>query len=158
MASVTSNSAEVSGGLRELADALRLDRNGLGDRVIDATAGAIVTRTKGRQAQPDGTPLAKLKPRTVERKARMGYDPRILVETDVMLQPDQVRGETTVTPSEASMTAGTDDETRLKVDAAHEGSPNRAKRPFYDPGPDGEAAFDAVFLGAIDDAINRAGG
>lgn len=156
MPSVTSNLPAYGASLYRVADALRLTRNGLGDDVIDAATDAIVERTVNRQEQPDGERLAKLKPSTVKRKARLGLDPRILVEHHVMLDRKQVRGETAVTATSASMTAGLDDETKAKVDYAHAGSDNREKRPFYDPGADGEAAVDRVFEGAADDAIRGA--
>jgi len=121
--------------------------------LIDAVTGAIENRTVGKQQDPTGARLAPLKQRTKDRKARLGLDPRILIETHEMLGFEQIRGEVVITSNTASMTAGLDDETRLKVEYAHEGSPNRAKREFMDLGNDGEKAQDEWADETIDQSV-----
>lgn len=162
MATITSNRIQVSKALLGLSQAFSLRRpiagskRRLGEELIDTAAGAIVNRTVGKQQDPDGSPLARLRPRTIERKRRLGYDTRILIETHTMLDFEQVRGKTSITANAATMQAGLDEETQAKAEYAHEGAANRAKRPFYDLGKDGEAATDVLFHEVIDAAIDQA--
>lgn len=146
MASITSNRAACQRALFGLSQALNLRRRPkgrnkrLGDELVDTVAGAIEERSVGRQVDPDGRPWRPLKARTIERKRRLGYDLRINIETHEMLDFQQVRGVVAITSHTAVMTAGLDEETRLKVEYAQEGGPNRPRRPFYDLGTDGERA------------------
>lgn len=163
MASITSNSGEVVRSLSGLAHALNLrgrvaGGKTLGAALVDTASVAIEARSVERQTDPAGTPWAKLRPRTVERKARLGLDPRVNVETGSMLSLQEIRGTVTVTPDSASMTAGLDAFTQDKVDWAQSGGPNRPARPFMDLGPDGEAAVDGLVDGVIGDAVRKAGG
>ena len=162
MASILSNRVQVVKALLGLSTAFSLRRRPaggnkrLGDELIDVATAAIEDRTVNRQQDWAGQPLAPLKARTRERKARLGFDPRILIETHEMLDPEQIRGQTHVTEHEATMRAGLDDETRMKVEAAHEGAPNRRKRPFYDLGPNGEEAVDTLCGEVRDNAVREA--
>ncbi len=162
MAKILSNRIQVSKALLGLGQAFSLRRpigNGnrrLGDELIDTAAGAIVDRTVTRQLDDLGRPLRPLKRRTIERKARAGLDTRILIETHEMLDFGQVRGKTAITANTATMQAGLDDETQRKVEYAHEGGPNRPKRPFYDLGPNGERATDELFHEVVADAVRKA--
>lgn len=162
MATVTSNRIQVAKALLGLGTTFSLRRrwrggkNRLGDDLIDAAAVAITERTVRGQADPGGRPLVRLKPRTVRRKARLGLDTRILIETHEMLDLQQVRGQTSVTSDTAVMRAGLDEETRAKVEFAHEGGPNRPPRPFYDLGKEGQAAADVLFMEVVDDAVKTA--
>lgn len=156
MASVTSNLPEYGHGLYRLADAFNLLGTGggrkLGDELADATAVAISGRTRSSQTQPDGTPLPKLNARYKKRKVAQGYDPRILVRTGEMTEPLQIQGEVIVTSNTATMTSGLDEDIQNLICYAEDGSDNRPKRHFIDPGPEGEAAFGLV----LDEAADRA--
>ena len=150
MASISSNRAAVARAYHELADAFNLRRSipgsnkRLGDELIDTAVGAIENRTVNLQQDVSGKPLAPLKWRTRVRKARLGLDPRILIETHEMLSPEELRGRTTVGSHYAVMQAGTSEEVQAKVEHAHTATANRAERPFYDLGRDGERAVDVL--------------
>ena len=128
-------------------------RGMLGEDVADMVAEIVMDRTVNRQAQPDGSPLAPLRPATVERKRRLGYPDTILVETGRMLAQAQLQGDADLSdPHEMRVVYGLDDEARQKAEWAHEGAPNRARRPFYEIGTDPAdlAALDGVVAEGLD--------
>ena len=162
MATLISNRIQVSKALLGLATAfsLRKRRPGgqkrLGEELVDTAAVAIEDRSVNRQVDPSGNPWAALRPFTIRRKAALGHDLRINIETHEMLDMEQIRGNVSITEHEAIMRAGLDDETRQKVEWAQEGGPNRPARPFYDLGPDGEAAVDVLCEEVKDAAVREA--
>lgn len=163
MASVTSNADDMGRSLFRVADALNL-RNStaggkrLGDEVADVASVAISARVRDRQTQPDGAPLPKLSPRYKRRKVAQGHDPRILIRTGAMTEPDTIRGDVQVTSTTLTMTAGTDGATRDRIGYAEEGDAarNRPPRPLIGLDGAGEAQVDEVFEGAIDAAVRGA--
>lgn len=162
MAAITSNRIQVVKALFGLSTAYSLRRRmaggnrRLGDELIDVGTAAIEDRSVNRQVDSTGQPWKPLRPRTIARKRRLGYDLRINIETHEMLDPEQIRGQTHVTEHEATMRAGLDPETQFKVERAQEGGPNRPARPFYDLGEDGEAKCDELLTGVRDAAIREA--
>jgi hypothetical protein len=162
MASIKSNKPAVLSALSGLSQAMNLRRpiagrkRRLGDELLDTTAAVISARTAEGQQQPDGSPLPRLKPQTVTRKARRGLDTRILVATGEMLDPREVLGRTTVTSNVASMSPGLSGEVAARVGYAEEGSANRPVRHFYDPGKAGETAVDELIEGEVIPAAVRA--
>jgi hypothetical protein len=164
MASITSNSRDVSRVLGNLADTMNLRRrsprgnNRLGDELINTAVTAIETRSVDQQAAPSGKGWAPLRARTIARKRRLGLDPRINIETHTMLSYEQIRGQTAVGKDYAVTIAGLDDETKAKVAFAQEGGPGRPARPFEDLGADGQAAVDNLIDEVIESAIAEASG
>lgn len=152
MATQTSNLPSVTRSLHALGETFNLRRKTprsmrLGDELIDTTALVIEERTVGRQQDVNNEGLRPLKERTLALKRRRNLDPRILIATHTMLDPDQIRGQTYVKADEAVMAAGLDEQTKLKVGYAEESGRN-----FYDLGPDGEAATHALLTEVQDRA------
>ena len=162
MASILSNRPQVSKALSGLSQTFNLrhpiagGQRCLGDELVDTAAVAIEARTVGHQQDPDGNPLAPLKESTKRRKARLGFDPRILIETHEMLDLEQIRGEVNLTENSAVMIEGRDAETKQKAEWAADGSPNRLPRPFYELGADGEKAVDVLLTETVDHAVRDA--
>ena len=162
MASLVSNKIQVSKALFGLSQTFSLRRRlaggqyRLGDKLVDTAAVAIEARTVGRQQDPDGNPLAPLKPSTLRRKAAGGFDLRILIETHEMLDLEQIRGQVALTENSAVMIEGLDAETKQKAEWAAEGAPNRRPRPHYELGKDGEKAVDVLFVETIDHSVRDA--
>lgn len=159
MATITSNKPAVAKALFGLSQTFNLRRKPrggkkrVGDELIDTAAGAIEDRSVNKQLRPGGGHWAPLKESTKERKARLGLDPRINIETHEMLDLEQIRGRTVVTSAVAVMAAGLDEATQAKVEFAEEGGPNRPARPFYDLGDDGEKAVDTLCNEIRDQAV-----
>lgn len=159
MARVTSNLPEIRRVLAELGQILnfrrRLAGSGrrIGEEILDVIAVAIEERTIRRQQDPSGRPLARLRPRTVARKVRLGYPLTIGVERHEMLNLDEIRGDQVVTDKVASMTYGHEPSQRAKAEWFQDPSnPNQADRPFYDVGKDGEKLVDSYIE---DEVIER---
>ena len=162
MASITSNRTVVTRALFGLSQAMNLRRNipgrskRLGDELLETVAGAIEDRTVNRQLQPDGSPLPRLRPRTIARKIARGLDTRILIETHEMLSMTEIMGRTDVAGNMASMTGGTDDDVRFKIEKAEEGGANRPARHFYEAGKDGEKVVDVLIEETLAAAVKAA--
>ena len=128
----------------------------LGDELLETVAGAIENRTVNRQQQADGSPLPRLKPRTIARKIAKGMDTRILIETHEMLSAQEILGQTTVTANTATMAGGTDDTVKFKIEQAEEGAANRPIRHFYEAGKDGEQAVDVLIEESLNASVKAA--
>jgi hypothetical protein len=148
MAAIQSNFSEISSLLDGLADTLRPSRKpagslrSIGAEILDITAVAIEARTVTGQMDPGGEPLKKLRPYTIARKIRLGYPLTIGIETHKMLDIAEIRGDQSVSDSEATMDYGLDDETRMKAEMFQEGGPYQKPREFFDLGSDGEKLID----------------
>jgi hypothetical protein len=123
----------------------------LGESLIDAVALTVEHRTINEQRQPDLAPLKPLSPRYLAAKVRAGYSSRIGVRKYRMLQIGEIKGETYVGKTIATMTFGLSRETRDEASWFTEGGKNRPARPFYELGPSEEKAIAAV----IDDAAEQ---
>jgi len=139
MAGIKSNFKEaIAPTIRELTHALDANRSSRGHRVGDEMANivavGIIQRTEHEQLGPDGGPLPRPSRRTLLRKARKGYSLKIGVETGEMLSFEEIKGQVTIDANTVVMTAGTDEETRDKVDWFTKGDPkrNRPARKFYE--------------------------
>lgn len=110
----------------------------LADDIRRTVASVIAERTVDRQQQPDGKDLAPLKPRTLERKRRLGFPDTILVETGEMLSSEELMGEVAeLSDHSLEMEYGLSDSTKVKAEWATVGNdetPLRAPRPFYEIG------------------------
>lgn len=149
MARVTSNLPEIRRTIAELGQIMNFRRRQassgrrVGEEILDVVALVIDDRTINKQQDPSGKPLARLKPRTLARKRRLGYPSTIGVEEHKMLDLDQISGERVVTDKVASMTYGRTADQRAKAEWFQDPSnPNQAPREFYDVGKDGEKLVD----------------
>lgn len=164
MATVKSNSPEISRTMSGLADALNMQGRGsgrpLGEEIADTAAVAISVRTRDKQVGPDGSGLPKLNARYKRRKIAKGLDPRILVAGGEMTEPDSIKGDVTVTASTTVMVCGSNERMRDLIAYAEAGDSerNRPPRHFIDLGKDGEAAVNEVFSEAVDRAMRKANG
>jgi hypothetical protein len=144
MPTFSSNRKDVVQAIRELADTMRFgrkpggSRETVGKQILDCTAAIIETRTINEQRDPEGNPLARLKPYTLEQKAKKGYPATISVMTGEMTSTVELRGKQQVGDSTASMAQGTNPQSQAKAGWFTEGGDNQEPRPFYDLGSTGE--------------------
>jgi hypothetical protein len=149
MARVKSNLQSVKVGLTAVAGALDPTRKipggrRLGDEIAEVMASGIRERTVTRQLDADGNRLAKLSRRTLIEKARRGQPETILVATGDMLSLPQIMGVPHVNSKSVTIFPGLDEEDRLKVQYAEDGSDNRPERHFIGIDRETEADIDAV--------------
>lgn len=169
MAGATSNLPEVEAIFDSLAHCLDFDRpaprgHTFGDNAFDVIAAGIQQRTLVNQQASDGSPLAAnrgdygVSKRSQGIEVGVGLYPGGQVGGD-MLEFQQIRGQTTATANEASMTYGLDEETRLKAEYFQDTTRSvQPKRPFYDLDKNIESSLDVLTDETIDAAIRDLGG
>jgi hypothetical protein len=156
MAGIRSNHEEVAAGIKAIAQSWDFRGRGrfktLGQDALDVVAQGIYDRTVLDQTDPDGVPLAPLKPRTLARKRRKGYPDTIGVETGHMLDYRQLQGRRAIERRTASVEYGQDAIAEQEAEWFQEGSKtkNRPPRPFMDLDDRIEGELDDLFEEVLD--------
>ncbi|HWE38554.1 MAG TPA: hypothetical protein VG406_18430 [Isosphaeraceae bacterium] len=149
---MSSNLKEVLAGLDGLRSLGDLDRDGLGEALLDA-ASAGVKATAEAGTDPDGAPWPRLSPAYAAAKAASHPGRPIGVRDGVMLSDGALRGERDIGPRRAEVTFGDSAEARDELGWFAEGDlgHDRPPRPVVGLSPAAIAAADRV----VDQHVNR---
>jgi hypothetical protein len=163
MAGIRDNFPEVKAALSAIGESWDFRKRGLrktfGQDAVEIVAKGIYERTFVDQLEPDGSPLAPLKPSTIEKKQRLGYPETIGVETGEMGKLTELEGEPVITRRAIRMTYGLDSDTQSKAEWFTEGDhPVQEPRPFYELDEVIEGELDQLFEGVLERNIHDAGG
>lgn len=164
MAGVKSNLMDIEHALHELGCVLDLTRvprgrRRLADEAVAVVAAGILDRTKNKQVDANGKPLAPLKQRTLARKRKRGFPDTIGVQTGDMLAIKELEGLVAISPKQVTMIYGDNEEDRQKAEWFTEGKEGvQAPRPFYELSKEDEKNLDILFTEAADQGIRDMGG
>ena len=156
------NSRQAFAGLKRLSTCLQFNRKPPGEsrpfgRVLaEEVADVIQHRTVISQEEPDNSPLAALRPRTLRIKAKLGQPETISIATGEMMAPENVVGEVKIGTHAMTQTAGVTPEAKFHTSEFSSGGEGLyAARPYYEMGPDGEWIADVVIKKVLDDTTEE---
>ncbi len=120
-----------------------LDRDGLGEKLMDATAAQIL-RDMEAEVDPDGRRWAELSAAYVEYKQKVSPGEPMSVLHGRMRTLEELQGLRRITAREGVMVYGTDEQTRQEAEWFQEGNSRQPGRRFYAISAECEARLDEV--------------